>query len=81
MRLVDLHILAGGLLVVRSKGLVVVLVELARHVIRDVQQRVRLGRSQAAGSNGHGSNEGLERAGGNHCVCVSDVSKSEHHCG
>ena len=47
MRLVDLDVLARRLLVVRHEGRVVVLVELARDVVGDVQQRGRRGRLDA----------------------------------
>ena len=39
MCLVNLHVLAGALLVVRDEGGVVVLVELARHIVGSVEQR------------------------------------------
>ena len=44
MGLVDLHVLAGGLLVGGHEGGVDVLVKLARHVIGDIEQGYGLGR-------------------------------------
>src|SRR6185436_932158 len=52
MGLVDLHILAGGLLVVGHEGGVVVLVELARNVVRSVQQGLRRGQAGAGEQRG-----------------------------
>ena len=46
MRLVNLHVFAGGFFIVRHESGVVVLVELARHVVRAIEQRLR--RSQVA---------------------------------
>ncbi|MNT63382.1 hypothetical protein D3C72_2011920 [compost metagenome] len=59
MRLVDLHILTSGLLVVRHKRCVVVLVKLAGHVVRHIEQR-GLRRSQPTGGQGQRGQKGLE---------------------
>ncbi|MNL62624.1 hypothetical protein D3C87_1866590 [compost metagenome] len=59
MRLVDLHVPAGGLLVVRRERRVVVLVELTGHVVRHVEQRV-LGHRHAARGQCQSGQESLE---------------------
>ena len=73
MRLVDLDVFAGGLFVMGHKGRVVVLVELARHVVRAVEQG--LGRSQGAGGQGDGSKRELEF--GSHTVSRGAEGKEE----
>ena len=63
MGLVNLHILAGGLFVVRHKGRVVVFVKLARHVVRGVEQR-RLRRHHTTDRQRRSQQKGFEFQGG-----------------
>ncbi|MPN55816.1 hypothetical protein SDC9_203500 [bioreactor metagenome] len=79
VRLVDLHILAGGLLVVRGEGDVVVLVELARYVVGNVEQLV-LRKCRAAERQGQGGHQGLE-SGGVHAGIAQGLVRIRHSPG
>ena len=57
--LVDLHVFAGGLLVMGDEGCVVILVELTCHVVRAVEQG-GLGKCCARGGKNGGGDEGLD---------------------
>ena len=59
MGLVDLHVFAGGLLVMGDEGCVVILVELTCHVVRAVEQG-GLGKCCARGGKNGGGDEGLD---------------------
>ena len=62
VRLVDLHVHALGLLVVRGESGVVVLVELARHVVRHIEQLVLRHRTARSGQR-QGCQQSLELQG------------------
>ena len=58
MGLVDLDLLAGGFFVARHKSGVDVLVKLARHVVRGVEQVLSVGRQGRQGQGGGQSDVG-----------------------